>query len=192
MWIAYPRRATAAAAAGAILSRPAALALAGGLAAIRGELIDDCALAARVKATGGRLWLGPTSESRSLRGYGSYAGVGAMISRSAFNQLRHSAALLFGTIIGMVLIYLAPIALLFSWQPLATALGAAATLLMLVTYIPALRAYRRNPLWALTLPFAALFYLGATIDSALRYWSGRGGEWKGRAQDARNNRTGAA
>ncbi|HSE50410.1 MAG TPA: glycosyltransferase [Terriglobales bacterium] len=184
-WIADPTRRTAGAAGGAILIRPAALEQAGGLAAIRGELIDDCALAARVKAAGGRLWLGPTSESRSLRGYGSFAGVGAMISRSAFNQLRHSAALLLATIVGMVLIYLAPIALLFSRQPVATALGAVATLLMLVGYIPTLRAYRRNPLWALTLPAAAVFYMGATIHSALRYWSGRGGEWKGRAQDAR-------
>jgi hypothetical protein len=74
---------------------------------------------------------------------------------------------------------------LFSRQPVATALGAVATLLMLVGYIPTLRAYRRNPLWALTLPAAAVFYMGATIHSALRYWSGRGGEWKGRAQDAR-------
>ena len=38
-------------------------------------------------------------------------------------------------------------------------------------------------LWALTLPVSAVFYMWATLHSALKYWSGRGGEWKGRAQD---------
>jgi hopene-associated glycosyltransferase HpnB len=182
-WIKDPKHRTAAAAGGAMLLRPATLERAGGFAAIRAEIIDDCALAARVKATGGGLWLGPTNESRSLRGYGTFAAVGRMIARTAFNQLRHSGVLLAATIAGMVVVYLAPLALLFSQQPVAVALGAVATLLMLASYLPALRAYHRNPLWALTLPLAAVFYLGATVQSALRYWSGKGGEWKGRAQD---------
>jgi hypothetical protein len=155
----------------------------GGLQAIHNQIIDDCALATAVKRSGGRLWLGPTSESRSLRGYGTFAAVGRMISRTAFNQLGHSTALLLATILGMVVVYIAPIALFFSHDRLAIALAAAAVVLMLVSYFPAVRTYRRNPEWTLTLPFAALFYLGATIHSALRYWSGRGGEWKGRHQD---------
>jgi len=32
------------------------------------------------------------------------------------------------------------------------------------------------------LPLTALFYLAATLASAWRYWRGRGGQWKGRAQ----------
>ncbi|MBI2678367.1 MAG: glycosyltransferase [Candidatus Koribacter versatilis] len=182
-WISDPKRATAGAAGGCVLVRPAALAAAGGLAAIRGAIIDDCALAAAAKRRGARLWLGPTARSRSLRGYGTFAAVGSMISRTAFNQLRHSAVLLLATILGMLVIYIAPIALLCARQTLATWLAATAIALMLVSYLPALRAYHRNPLWAFTLPLAALFYLGATIHSAIRYWSGRGGEWKGRHQD---------
>lgn len=181
--IADPKRTTAGAAGGCILIRPAALEAAGGLAAIRGAIIDDCALAAAAKRSGARLWLGPTAESRSLRGYETFAAVGKMISRTAFNQLRHSAALLGATILAMLIIYIAPIALLFSRAALTVALAATATVLMLISYLPALRAYHRNPLWALALPLAALFYLGATIHSAIRYWSGRGGEWKGRHQD---------
>jgi hopene-associated glycosyltransferase HpnB len=182
-WIADPRRATAGAAGGCMLIRPAALEKAGGLAAIRGKIIDDCALAAAVKRSGGHVWLGPTSESRSLRGYVTFGAIGKMISRTAFNQLRHSTLLLLATLVGMLLIYIAPIALLFSRDPLTIALAVAATALMLSSYIPALRTYNRNPLWSLTLPLAALFYLGASIHSAFRYWSGRGGEWKGRHQD---------
>jgi hypothetical protein len=48
------------------------------------------------------------------------------------------------------------------------------------------RYYRLNPALALTLPLAALFYLGATIHSAVKYWNGRGGDWKGRVQDAQD------
>ena len=35
----------------------------------------------------------------------------------------------------------------------------------------------------LTLPFSAAFYTLATLHSAVQYWRGRGGDWKGRAQD---------
>ncbi len=168
---------------GCILIRPQALEKAGGLATIKGEIIDDCALAAAVKRSGGKLWLGPTQHSRSLRGYDTFGGVGRMIARSAFNQLKHSAALLLGTIFGMVLLYLLPIALLFTLQPRLVAVGAVTLALMVLSYVPAVRAYHRNRLWAVTLPFAAVFYMAATIYSALQYWSGKGGEWKGRHQD---------
>jgi hypothetical protein len=62
-------------------------------------------------------------------------------------------------------------------------IGAAAYLLMSATYLPLVRFYQLSPLWALTLPFSAVFYVAATIHSAVMYWSGRGGEWKGRTQD---------
>jgi hypothetical protein len=60
-----------------------------------------------------------------------------------------------------------------------------AWLLMILSYLPVLRLYRLNPLWALALPLAAFFYVGATFHSAWKYWTGRGGEWKGRIQDPR-------
>ena len=88
-WIANPRR-EAGAAGGCILIRPSALAKAGGIPAIRQEVIDDCSLAARVKHAGGRLWLGASAATCSIRPYGGFSGIGRMISRSAFSQLRHS------------------------------------------------------------------------------------------------------
>lgn len=183
-WIANPRRATAGAAGGCILLRPAALEQAGGLQAIRQEVIDDCALAARVKRNGGRLWLGASATTRSLRPYRSFSEIGRMISRSAFNQLRHSSLLLLLSILGMAATYLLPPALaLLSHHATPAALGAAAWLLLLLTYVPVLRLYRLGPLWALALPLVAVFYAGATFHSAWKYWTGRGGEWKGRIQD---------
>lgn len=175
-WMSRRNFKTAGAAGGCMLIRPAALERIGGIAAIRSELIDDCALAARVKGSGGAVWLGLTHGVKSLRGYASFGDVSNMIARTAFTQLNHSAWMLFGTVIGLSVTFAAPV-LCWNW------LGFAAFFLMTLAYFPAVRFYRLSPLWALTLPLAAVFYLGATVQSAVRYWSGRGGQWKGRVQD---------
>ena len=106
-----------------------------------------------------------------------------MIARTAFNQLRHSAVLLFGAVVGMTVIFLLPLVLLLSGKAPLIALGLAAYGLMVVAYLPMVRFYGLAAGWALVLPFSALFYMTATVDSAIKFWSGRGGEWKGRAQD---------
>ncbi len=182
-WTADPRRSTAGGAGGCILITPEALARAGGIAAIRAEIIDDCALARAVKRSGGRVYLGLAGATASLRAYGSSREIGRMIARTAFNQLHHSALLLFGALLGLAAVYLAPVALLFSGRALPTALGAIAWALMTALYLPMIRFYGLNAGWALTLPITALFYMAATVTSAVNYWQRRGGEWKGRVQD---------
>jgi hopene-associated glycosyltransferase HpnB len=187
-WISNPRHSEAGAAGGCILIRPTALEKAGSIAAIRQEVIDDCSLAARVKRTGGRLWLGASATTRSIRPYEGFSGIGRMISRSAFNQLRHSNFLLLISIIGMAATYLLPPALVLATHRMVPViLGGTAWLLMVLSYWPVLRLYGLNPLWALTLPLAAFFYVGATFHSAWKYWVGRGGEWKGRIQDPKES-----
>jgi hopene-associated glycosyltransferase HpnB len=189
-WISNPRRDTAGAAGGCILIRPVALDQAGGIAAIRQQVIDDCSLAARLKHAGGRLWLGASATTCSVRPYGSFSEIGRMISRSAFSQLRHSTLLLLLSMMGMTVTYLLPPALVLRGllsghhaAPAALIVGTAAWLLMIVSYVPVLRLYSLSPLWALALALAAVFYVGATFHSAVKYWSGRGGQWKGRIQD---------
>jgi hopene-associated glycosyltransferase HpnB len=182
-WIRDPRRKTAGAAGGCILIRPAALERIGGIAAIRQEIIDDCALARAVKRSGGKVWLGAAADTHSVRPYNSFAEIERMIARTAFNQLRHSAAMLFGTVVAMLLIYVLPVALLVSGSVRLATVGAVALTLMCVSYFPMVRFYGLNPLWALTLPASAAFYSLATVHSAVKYWRGRGGEWKGRVQD---------
>jgi hopene-associated glycosyltransferase HpnB len=184
-WIASQRMRTAGAAGGCMLIRREALARIGGIAAIRHEVIDDCALAKAVKRSGGRLWMGLTDTAESLRSYGGFAGVGRMISRSAFSQLRHSALLLVLTIIGLFVTYLLGPLLLFTGQTIPMLLGGTAWLLMSLSYLPTMRFYRRPTLWCVCLPVIAVFYAGATIHSAWQYWRGVGGAWKGRVQDAR-------
>jgi hopene-associated glycosyltransferase HpnB len=177
-WIRNPRRRTAGAAGGCMLVRRAALERIGGIERIRGELIDDCALAREIKRSGGRVWLGLNSGTRSIRRYESFGEIGHMISRTAFTQLRYSGLLLAGTLAGLALTYLAPPALALS----GSRYGALAWALMAASYVPALQFYRRSWLWAPLLPLTAVFYAAATIQSALAYWRGSGGMWKGRAQ----------
>ena len=155
----------------------------GGLAAIRGQVIDDCALARAVRRQGGRVWLGLSAATRSIRGYATWGEIGRMISRTAFAQLHHSALLLLATVLGLVLTYMVPPLLAFAAPAPAAVLGAGAWFLMSVAYFPALRFYRRSPVWAPLLPVVAAFYLAATIHSAVCYWRGAGGAWKGRVQD---------
>jgi hopene-associated glycosyltransferase HpnB len=185
-WISDPRRSTAGAAGGCMLVKAEILERAGGLEAIRGAIIDDCSLARLLKQHGGRLWIGLADQSQSLRRYDTFSDVEHMISRTAFNQLKHSSLLLLGTIAGMVITYLAPPLLLLTRGRLAIFMGAAAWAAMTMTYSTMVRYYRLNPAWALTLPLAALFYLGATMHSAVKYWSGSGGDWKGRVQDVQD------
>jgi hopene-associated glycosyltransferase HpnB len=178
-WSNDPRRRTAAAAGGCILLRRSAYERIGGFAAIHGALIDDCALARAVKRSGGSIWLGLTRATRSLRPYPHIADVWRMVARTAYDQLHHSPALLVGTVLGLVLTYLTP-PLLVVFGGDARWLGAVTWAAMGLAYGPMVRFYGLSPLWAPLLPAIALVYLAATVDSARRYWLGRGGEWKGR------------
>jgi hopene-associated glycosyltransferase HpnB len=207
-WIASPAARTAGAAGGCILLRREALERIGGLAAIRSDVIDDCALARSVKvaqafhpvlrrfppsnvqpptpdhetpATNGRLWMGLTRQSVSLREYRAFREIRDMIARTAYTQLRYSPLLLLGTLAGMFVTYVAPVALLFVNDSTARILGACAWTLMSLLYLPTLRFYSLSPLWAPVLPLVALFYSYATLLSAVRHYLGRGAQWKGRS-----------
>ena len=182
-WTASNNNSTAGAAGGCLLVRSDTLQRSGGLQQIRGEIIDDCSLARIVKHSGGTLWLGLTESAHSIRPYRTFGEIERMISRTAFNQLRHSLLLLLVAVAGLLATYIAPIALLFGSTNIAVLSGAVAFALMMTLYAPMVRFYRLNPLWTLTLPFSAIFYMGATLHSAWKYWFGRGGQWKGRAQD---------
>jgi hopene-associated glycosyltransferase HpnB len=172
---------TAAAAGGCMLVRADALRQAGGIGIIRNALIDDCALAARMKAQG-PIWLGLTDRVRSIRPYPALTDLRRMVSRSAYAQLRYSPLLLLGTVLGMLLTYLVPpLMALFGGGP-ARWFGLAAWGLMALAFQPTLRFYRLSPLWGLALPGIAFLYLLYTLDSAYQYSRGRGGAWKGRAQ----------
>jgi hopene-associated glycosyltransferase HpnB len=183
-WVRDAGSKVAGAAGGCMLVDRAALNGIGGIAAIRSALIDDCALGKAIK-TQGPIWLGLADGVASLRGYPRWGDVWMLIARSAFTQLGFSAAMLAVSTVMMLATYVLPLALMLFAEGPAGLLGAAAFVAMVFAYQPTLRYHRLSALWALAMPLVASFYTAATIDSALRYWSGRGGQWKGRMQAAR-------
>jgi hopene-associated glycosyltransferase HpnB len=180
--IADSRSRIAGAAGGCLLIRRERLERIGGLVAIRDAVIDDCALARAVKSSGGRIWMGITRASVSLRDYHHFAEIRDMIARTAFTQLRYSPGVLFVAIAGLLLTYIAPVLLAIGERGWPRALGALAWLMMSLTFLPIIRYYRLSLAWAVTLPAAAVFYTYATLLSAVRFWLGRGAQWKGRTQ----------
>ncbi len=187
----YPFRAVnrshsrlAAAAGGCILLKDEMLEKAGGLEAIRGQLIDDCSLARRIKDAGGRLWLGLAEESWSMRSY-AFPVFWRMVSRTAYTQLRYSPLLLAGTVVGMSLLYLAPpllaLTLPIHGDGLAAGLGGLSWLVMAALYRPTLAYYKRPAIEGLLLPVIGAVYTLITLSSALGHWLGRGSRWKERS-----------
>ena len=199
-WANDPRRSTAAAAGGCVLVRREALARSGGLEPIADRLIDDCALAALIKShgrpEGGRIWLGLSHDVRSLRVYGSLRPIWNTVARTAFTQLEFSVLILAGTVVGMVSLYVLPVLgtvgglVATTLDPsvpgiwMASA-GIAAWALMAASFLPMLKWHDTSPLFAPLLPLTAMLYTLMTVDSALRFWRGEGGEWKGRTYGLR-------
>jgi hopene-associated glycosyltransferase HpnB len=188
-----PGARTAAAAGGCMLVRRSALEAAGGLQAIRGDRIDDVALGRLLKHSPARVrcWLGLTTNVLSVRPYPSLSGLWDMIARSAYTQLRYSPVLLAATVAGLLWLYaLPPAAALGGLAWLAAggtaaaawlaAAGLAGWAIMAVSYLPILALYRLSPARAPCLPVIAMMYAAMTLDSAFRYYAGRGGQWKGR------------
>ncbi len=195
-WSNRPGSRTAAAAGGCVLIRRRALERAGGLEAISGALIDDCSLAAAVKRSGGRTWLGLSTRVRSVRAYGSVGSVWDMVARTAYTQLGHSPAALAGTVAGMALLYGAPVLsaaaglwLVASAGPacgmVALGAGACGWAAMAATFRPMLRLYGVGALAAPSLPAAGALFTVFTVASAVRRWRGGAGSWRGRELPSR-------
>ena len=175
-----PASPVAAAAGGTVLIRREALQRIGGIEAIKNSLIDDVALAKSVKKSG-VIFLGHSGLAASIRPYPHFADIWHMITRTAFTQLRYSPALLALTLLGLTVVWLVPATAILFMRGWPFAFGLIAFGLAGISYLPTLVRYGRNRLWALALPLIALFYMAATVGSALNYWRGRGARWKSRA-----------
>jgi hypothetical protein len=170
----------AAAAGGCILLETRLIKEIGGFKAICNELIDDCALAKRVKSLGYRTWIGLTHSVHSLRSYEDLAGIWNMVARTAFCQLLYSPFRLAGTTVIMVMVFWLPVAGLFFPAPGAKIISACALAALIRSYLPTLKFYGQSRGWAVALPLIATLYLTMTWSSAMRFWVGTGSSWKGR------------
>ncbi|MFC0408249.1 glycosyltransferase [Roseomonas elaeocarpi] len=180
-WVSRDNSRVAAAAGGCMLVRRTALEAAGGIASIRHEIIDDCALGRRLKAQG-PIRLSLTHRAHSLRPYRTVAEIGRMVSRSAYAQLGYSPVLLLGTVVGMVVTYLLPVGFAIFGHGWAAVAGWVAWAMMTVSFAPILGFYGVSRLWAPALPVIGATYTVFTLRSAVDVWRGRGGMWKGRSQ----------
>jgi hopene-associated glycosyltransferase HpnB len=178
-WVNTPDQATAAAAGGCMLVDCDALARAGGIAAIRDAVIDDCALAGKLKPCG-PIWLGLTGRVRSIRPYPRLGDIRKMVARSAYAQLKYSPIVLVGMVTGLALVYAAPVLLALFGNGIAQKLGIASWVLMATAFAPTLRFYGMSLLWAVALPAIAVLYMAFTIDSAVQHARRGGATWKGR------------
>ena len=179
-----PQSKIAAAAGGCILIKATMLEKIGGIASVKDALIDDCTLAKKVKSNGGKIWLGLSQTTISLRPYDSLKSIWDMVARTAFNQLNYSWLLLIGTVFGLVLVYLVPplalIGGIFQQNITLLIIGGTTWCLMSLAYFPTIKLYQLSPLWSFVLPLIAFFYGLMTIDSAIQHLQGKGGFWKGR------------
>jgi hopene-associated glycosyltransferase HpnB len=175
-----PASTVAAAAGGTILIRREALERIGGIEAIKNALIDDVTLARAVKRNG-HIFLGHSKLASSIRTYPAFGDIWQMIARTAFTQLNYSPLLLGATVVGMTLVWLVPpcaAAVSHGWSAI---FGVGACALAAISYLPTLARYQRNRSWVFALPLIALFYVAATIGSAVNFWRGKGSRWKNRA-----------
>ncbi len=175
-----PSSGVAGAAGGTILVRRSMLERIGGVESVRGALIDDCSLASDIKRAGGRLYLGHSTLAWSIRPYRGAADIWRMIARTAYVQLRYSPVILLCTILGMGLVWLAPVYFALFGRGRVKIMGGASLFLATLSFLPTLSRFKLSPLRALALPVVAAFYMAATIGSAVDHHRGRGVQWKSR------------
>ena len=178
-WINRTSGRTAAAAGGCMLVERQALQAAGGIAAVRGALIDDCALARRLRSQGA-ISLRLTEGSRSLRSYRTVGDFRRVVVRTAYAQLGYSPWLLAAAIAAMGVTFLVPPLCAIIGTGATRAMGASTWLVMALAYRPTLQFYGVSPLWGMALPAIAGAFLVFTVDSAWQSARGRNGLWKGR------------
>ncbi|NIA08303.1 MAG: glycosyltransferase [Nitrospiraceae bacterium] len=171
----------AAAAGGCILVETRLLREIGGFQALRGELIDDCALAKKVKSMGHKTWIGLTHSVQSLRAYNGLGAIWDMVARTAFTQLDRSCFSLIVCTLIMVMAFWSPVIGLLFPGAMVKVLALAGLGAMIWSYLPTLKFYGVSKGWALAFPVVGTLYLAMTWASAIQYWFGEGSHWKGRA-----------
>jgi hypothetical protein len=115
-----------------------------------------------------------------------------MVARSAYTQLRYSPVALAGTVLGMLWLYVLPVAatlagvavLITGGTPWLVVAGLAAWAIMTISYVPILGLCGLSAARAPCLPLIGLLYTAMTVSSARRHRTGQGGEWKGRTIEA--------
>jgi len=170
----------AAAAGGCMLIETKILKELDGFKSIKNTLIDDCSLAKKIKQNGYKIWVGLTLSAISIRRYDKLSAIWRMISRTAYTQLNHSLLMLFLCTILMIIAFVMPYVAILQAEPAIIVIGIVTLCIQTICYLPILRYYSMNPIYALSLPLVAMFYLLFTLSSAYSYYFDKGATWKER------------
>jgi len=166
------------------LARRNVLAPIGGIASIRSEVIDDCALARAVKKNGGRIWMGLTRASS------------VFAATALFPKFAHDCPHRFYPTPLFFFCYSPSL-----WPVCSSRLFCPGFRFFPARILPGSRQHRhlfddrnvRRHGAVLCSPLALGSYSAGRgrvlrlrhLRSAVRYWLGRGGQWKGRVQAPR-------
>lgn len=148
-----------------MLIRRHALQRIGGIAAVRGALIDKMALAQAMKA-GGRIWLGHSGLVRSKRTYPGFSYMRRVIARTAFKKLQNSWILFLITLIRMGLAFVARVVFVIFGAVRLRVYDLLAWAGMALWCWPGLRRFGLSSVWGGGLLLVAGFF-AVTIGSAL-------------------------
>ncbi|MEO0972318.1 MAG: glycosyltransferase [Pseudomonadota bacterium] len=174
------RRFAHAAAGGCMLVRRDALDAVGGIASLRDAVIDDCALAKRLKAAGYRTWIGLSRAVTSTRRYPHLADTWSMVTRTAYTQLGYSWLALLACTGLMLISMVAPVLGVWVGPEPTRWVSLVALAAMTVSYLPTVRYYELPWPIVFTLPPVSTLYLVMTWASAWSAWRGVRARWKDR------------
>ncbi|WP_310830547.1 glycosyltransferase [Paenibacillus pedocola] len=169
---------------GFMLIRRDSYARCGGHAAIRGELVDDMALARAVKHAGEPVLLADITEHAEMRMYHNAAEVWNGYRKNIYAGLGRRPSLLLGILLLYVLLYVLPYAAAGYFGLTGQGQGILWSVCACAAGIAVKRtsdSAGRHPLWFCFLIPASILSLSAIAVSSWRgSYSGRGYEWKGR------------
>jgi chlorobactene glucosyltransferase len=178
-----------------ILIRRAVYEALGGHEAIRNEIVEDKALAQRVKSGGYRLLVGDGRLVARTRMYTRFAEIWEGWTKNIYLGMRDRLGLLlFGALVGLVGALVLPgwlvggvLVFQNTAHPLAAVIAGQALILWMALIYARARASRGfgiSAWYAFSLPLGAAVFTAMMFASAFKVISGRGVTWKGRRYNA--------
>jgi chlorobactene glucosyltransferase len=167
----------------------------GGHAAIREQIVEDKALAERVKRGGYRLFVGDGRPVARTRMYTRLSEIWEGWTKNIYLGLRDRLGLLFlGAMVGLLAALVLPLWLLaglawyfLSLSPWAGLVALQALILWAVLIFARMqvsKSFGISRFYAFTLPLGAMVFTAMMFISTLKVLSGRGVTWKGRRYTA--------
>lgn len=156
----------------------------GGHRAVAGEVLEDVALARRVKRSGRRIAFADGADLIAARMYTDLGAIrrGWTKNLYALRDRRPGRALGSAAELALTAVWppLAAVGLLAAGAGQAALAAVLATALVVAVEVPFRGRRGYDPRWSPTLPLGAGLVLGFLLESAVRHWLGLGVRWKDR------------